>query len=54
MAVSTLPLCGIGSVEHHVEGRQAVGRDHQQTAVAGVVDVPDLPGVQVRAGSASK
>ena len=32
---------------HHVEGRHAVGGDHQQAAVAGVVDVADLAGVDV-------
>ena len=34
-------------VEHHVEGREAVGGDHQQLVVADGVDVPDLAGVQV-------
>ena len=33
---------------HDVERGDAVGRDHQQPAVAGVVDVADLAGVEVR------
>ena len=46
MAVSTRPLSGMGSVEHDVEGGDAVGGDHQQPVVAGVVDVADLAGVE--------
>ena len=45
-AVSTRPLSGIGSAMHHVEGGDAVGGDHQQVAVAGVVDVADLARVE--------
>ena len=41
----TLARDGLG--HHDVERGDAIGRDHQQPAVAGVVDVAHLAGVQM-------